>query len=136
MTTDRSIDPTADQVRALRDNGRGGPIVMLNLLKFRDKAVYKDGRATDLSGLEAYMLYGKLMSAYVLARGGKLQFSAPVAAPVIGAVDEMWDVVALMEYPSAKAFIEIATAPEVAEFGVHREAGLAGQILIPCLTHA
>jgi len=55
---------------------------------------------------------------------------------VIGAVDEMWDVVALMEYPSAKAFIEIATAPEVAEFGVHREAGLAGQILIPCLTHA
>jgi len=59
--------------------------VMLNLLKFRDKAVYKDGRATDLSGLEAYMLYGKLMSAYVLARGGKLQFSAPAAAPVIGA---------------------------------------------------
>ena len=67
-----------------------------------------------------------------LARGGKLHFNAPAALPAIGQVGEMWDVVALMEYPSAKAFVEIATAPEVAEFGVHREAGLAGQLLIPC----
>ena len=136
MQIENAVYPTSDSLTALAALPHQGPIVMLNLLKFRDKAVYKDGRATDLSGLEAYMLYGKLMSAYVLAHGGKLQFSAPAAAPVIGAVDEMWDVVALMEYPSAKAFIEIATAPEVAEFGVHREAGLAGQILIPCLTHA
>ena len=34
---DPSIDPTADQVRALRDAGPDGPVVMLNLLKFRDK---------------------------------------------------------------------------------------------------
>ena len=32
---DPSIDPTADQVRALRDAGPDGPVAMLNLLKFR-----------------------------------------------------------------------------------------------------
>ena len=37
---DTSIDPTRDQVRALRDTGRDGPVVMLNLLKFRDIAQY------------------------------------------------------------------------------------------------
>ena len=38
-----SIDPTADQVRALRDAGPDGPVVMLNLLKFREQANYPAG---------------------------------------------------------------------------------------------
>jgi hypothetical protein len=35
-----------------------------------------------------------------------------------------------MEYPSTAAFAKIATSPEVAKIGVHRAAGLAGQLLI------
>jgi hypothetical protein len=31
-----SIDPKADQVRAMRDAGPDGPVVMLTLLKFRE----------------------------------------------------------------------------------------------------
>lgn len=132
MQVENAVYPTGEQIGALVALPETGPVVMLNLLKFKDKAAYKDGRDTTLTGREAYMLYGELMSAFVLARGGKLHFNAPASAPVIGQVGEMWDVVALMEYPSAKAFVEIATSPEVAEFGVHREAGLAGQLLIPC----
>ncbi len=132
MQVENAVYPTGEQIGALVASPESGPVVMLNLLKFRDKAVYKDGRDTTLTGREAYMKYGELMSAFVLARGGKLHFNAAASAPVIGRVGEMWDVVALMEYPSAKAFVEIATSPEVAEFGVHREAGLAGQLLIPC----
>ncbi len=133
MQVENAVYPTGGQLGALLALPQDGPVVMLNLLKFRDKAEYKDGRATTLSGRDAYMLYGELMTKFVLDRGGKLHFTSPAAAPVIGAVGEMWDVVALMEYPSPKAFVEIATSPEVAEFGVHREAGLAGQLLIPCL---
>ena len=40
------------------------------------------------------------------------------------------DVAAIMEYPSRAAFLRIVTLPEVAEIGVHREAGLEGQLLI------
>ncbi len=133
MEIENAVYPTGAQLGALMTLPQDRPVVMLNLLKFRDKAAYKDGRASDLTGLEAYTLYGRLMSAFVVARGGRLHFNAPTAAPVIGAVGTMWDAVALMEYPSPKAFVDIATAPEVAEFGVHREAGLAGQLLIPCL---
>lgn len=133
MEIENAVYPTGEQLTALVALPASGPVVMLNLLKFRERAQYKDGRATELTGFEAYMLYGQLMTRFVTERGGKLHFTAPAAAPVIGAVGEMWDVVALMEYPSPQAFVEIATAPEVAEFGVHREAGLAGQMLIPCL---
>ena len=38
---------------------------MVNLLKFRDRAVYKDGRETDLSGREAYEIYGQAVSQYI-----------------------------------------------------------------------
>lgn len=133
MDVENAVYPTGEQLGALMALPADKPVVMLNLLKFRDRAVYKDGRATELTGLQAYMLYGQLMTRFVTERGGKLHFTAPAAAPVIGAVGETWDVVALMEYPSAQAFVEIATSPEVAEFGIHREAGLAGQLLIPCM---
>lgn len=47
---DSSIDPTADQVRALRDAGPDGPVVMLNLLKFRVQANYPAGSPRALLG--------------------------------------------------------------------------------------
>ena len=52
MQIENAVYPTSDSLTALAALPHKGPIVMLNLLKFRDKAVYKDGRATDLSGLE------------------------------------------------------------------------------------
>jgi hypothetical protein len=48
--------PTPDQSKAAFERDDGQPIYMLNLLKFRDKAVYADDRETDLSGREAYAL--------------------------------------------------------------------------------
>jgi hypothetical protein len=35
-----------------------------------------------------------------------------------------------VEYPSSAAFARIASSPEVTEIGVHRAAGLEGQLLI------
>ena len=136
MNVENAVYPKGTQLAALMALPEAGPIVMLNLLKFRDRAEYRDGRATTLTGREAYMLYGEQMAPFVIARGGKMHFTGDIGALAIGEVGEMWDVVALMEYPSAKAFVEIATSPEVAGFGVHREAGLAGQLLIQCTQRA
>ena len=133
MIVENAVYPKGPQLGALLALPESGPIVMLNLLKFREKAEYKDGRETALSGREAYMLYGEQMAPFVEARGGRIRFMGAIAGLAIGEVGELWDVAAMMEYPSAKAFVEIATSPEVAGFGVHREAGLAGQLLIPCI---
>jgi len=130
MNVENHVYPTQDRVAALMGNPSGEPIVMLNLLKFKDKAVYADGRATTLTGREAYQLYGAAMQKVVEKNGGKFLFGGQILQMVIGEVEDMWDLCALVEYPSAAAFARIATSPEVAEIGVHRAAGLEGQLLI------
>jgi uncharacterized protein (DUF1330 family) len=70
------------------------------------------------------------MQNVITAGGGKVLFGGHIAALVIGDVADMWDTCILVEYPSAAAFAAIVTSPEVAEIGVHRAAGLEGQLLI------
>ena len=132
MEVENRVYPDGAQLGALMALSGDGPIVMLNLLKFKDRAEYADGRATTLTGREAYQLYGDRMTAYVTQHGGRILFTGRIGTLAIGAVGEMWDLAALVEYPSAKAFVTIATSPEVQDFGVHRSAGLAGQLLIQC----
>ncbi|NOT41368.1 MAG: DUF1330 domain-containing protein [Alphaproteobacteria bacterium] len=132
MKVDNAVYPKGEQLGEAIAKGSNGPIVMVNLLKFKDKAAYKDGRADDASGREAYDRYGAEMLPFVKAHGGRVIFVGPVKSLVIGNVEEMWDAVALVEYPSSEAFVKIAMSPDVAKFGVHREAGLAGQLLIQC----
>jgi uncharacterized protein (DUF1330 family) len=130
MKVENAVYPSADGIRALAQDSSPAKIVMLNLLKFRDKAVYQDGRTDDISGREAYQRYANAMTKIVEREGGRLLFSGRIAGLVIGEVEGVWDVAAIMEYPSRAAFQRIVTLPEVAEIGVHREAGLEGQLLI------
>ncbi len=103
---------------------------MVNLLKFRDKAQYADGRSEDIFGREAYMRYIAGMGPIIAAAGGRFVFSGDVKDLVIGEVEELWDAVGIAEYPSRAEFHRIATSPEVQAIAMHREAGLAGQLLI------
>lgn len=130
MHYDIAVYPTRERLMELAGSKDDEPIVMLNLLKFRDVAEYKDGRAEKISGREAYMRYGEKMQKIVPSHGGRMLISADLKKVVIGDVEDLWDVVALVEYPSAAAFAAIAMSPEVLEAGADREAGLAGQLLI------
>lgn len=129
MKVTNQVYPTAEQLMPLAKEA-AGPIAMVNLLKFRDKAEYADGRAADMSGREAYMCYVAEMRQIVEGAGGRFLFSGQVKGIVIGEVEEPWDAVGIAEYPSGAEFYRIATSPEVQAIGVHREAGLAGQLLI------
>jgi len=129
MNVVNHVYPSGEQLRALLEDRSPGPIVMLNLLKFRERAAYPDGRDGG-SGRDAYMRYASAMRRIVEAAGGRFLFSADVRSVVIGEVGEPWDVVGIVEYPSRAVFHQLATSSEVQEIGVHREAGLAGQLLI------
>ncbi len=122
--------PSQDQQIAALTRDDGQPIYMLNLLKFREKAVYADGRETDLTGVQAYALYGRAMSKLVAEAGGTLVFTAKVRGLLIGEVEDNWDSVGIMMYPSFKAMAAITSSPDYAAIHVHRDAGLAGQVLI------
>jgi uncharacterized protein (DUF1330 family) len=127
---ENAVYPTQSRVEALMTDDSNGPVVMLNLLKFRGQAVYPDGRPTDLTGRQAYDRYAAPMQQVIERGGGRVLFGGTIASLVIGEVGDLWDTCVLVEYPSAAAFAAIVTSPEVAEIGVHRAAGLQGQLLI------
>ena len=119
--------PTADQIRALLAGPPDTPVVMVNLLRFKARA---DAPDEGLTGAAAYERYGTAMRRIVEERGGRFVWMGRVDSFVIGESDVPFDVVALMEYPSRRAFVELVNDPRVHEIGVHRMAGLEGQWLV------
>lgn len=126
------LQPTGDQVRAFRDRKTGAPIAMLNLLKFRDKAVYQDGRQSGLSGAQAYQLYARAFTEIMGAKGVKILYSGEVNGLLIGEGDDLWDAVALIQYPSTDVMLAMLRDEEYQRAQQHRAAGLEGQLLIEC----
>lgn len=130
MNVVNAVVPTADQLQQFLGATEDGPFVMLNLLKFRDKAAYPDGGDAHLSGAEAYARYGKAVGAHVEAVGGKMGYAGRITGLMIGEVDELWDMMALAQYPSLAAMRTMILSPAYQEIARHREAGLAGQLNI------
>lgn len=127
---ENAVFPGEDQIRDMQAPVAEGPIVMVNLLKFRDRAKYQDGRATTLSGREAYMIYGREVPRLVTKHGGKIIYVGDVRFMMLGRAEPLWDEVALAQYPSRRALLEMSMSPEWLEIAVHRTAGLEGQLNI------
>ena len=119
--------PEPQQIQELLDGPADTPVVMVNLLSFKADA---DGRNEGMSGAESYMRYGAKMREFVESKGGRFIWSGRVDSFVIGESDAEFHVVALVEYPSRKAFVEIASSEYVREIGQDRLEGLAGQWLV------
>ena len=136
MFIDRSIDPTADQVRALRDAPYDQPITMVNLLKFRAKARYEDGEGAPCSGREAYAHYKHAFTETVGAVSqAKVMFSGPVQQVFIGQAgtpETDWDEVLIVRYPSRKHFLAMMADPTYRDALRHRYAGLERTVLLQC----
>ncbi len=121
--------PEAAQIQELMQGTPDTPVVMVNLISFKAEADAPSGGG-DQSGGEAYMLYAEKMRSFVESKGGRFLWTGQVDSMVIGESDADFQVIALVEYPSRKAFLEIASSPHVAEIGEDRKKGLAGQWLI------
>jgi uncharacterized protein (DUF1330 family) len=122
------------RIEEMMQPGPDGPIYMLNLLKFKDRAEYEDGRETDLTGREAYNLYGAEVVGILPDYQGELVFVGDVTFLAIGQADELWDEVALVKYPSRAELLAMSTSEEWQAASVHRTAGLAGQLNIETVT--
>ena len=110
--------------------GDDDPILMVNLLKFKDKAEYEDGRATNLTGREAYEIYVTETREHLANVGAELILGGEVSGLLLGEVEELWDAFGVARYPSRKAMITMARNPAYLESEKHRAAGLAGQLNI------
>lgn len=128
MKYENSVVPNPEQIAGFFEPGPEGPIYMVNLLKFKAKAEYEDGRETTLTGREAYDIYGAAVSQLLKEVGGGALFAADVERLMLGEVEELWDEVAIAMYPSRKAMLDMLQSPRMQEIGIHRTAGLSGQL--------
>lgn len=124
-----SIDRAYEQVMRTMPEEQDGPIYMVNLMSYRDKAEYPDGRETDLTGKQADDLYSPFGPFKVV--GAEVAFFGDVIVQAFN--DEpRWDRVGVIRYPSRKAFLDMLELPEYQELYVHKEAGMAHTEIIAC----
>jgi uncharacterized protein (DUF1330 family) len=131
-----SVIPSADQIEKMISGGPKGPMVMVNLLKYRDKAAYESDRAEaklNLSGRDAYQRYGMVALQHVMKRGGKIVWGGQQNFVMIGALEgNDWDEVVCVQYPSGDAFMDMTQDAEYLAAHYHREAGLERTGLLCC----
>lgn len=119
--------PTHEQLETFLAGPPDEPIVMLNMLTFKQQA---DASHAGQTGQEAVMQYSRAMREFVESRGGTFVLAANVDQQLIGEGGEHFHFVGIMRYPSRRAYLELAGDPEIAKtIGKHREAGLESQWL-------
>jgi uncharacterized protein (DUF1330 family) len=125
------IGPTKEQIQALLDSDLETPVVMLNLLKFAERAVGDGGGGDGTeSGRDSYTRYGDRVRSMLEQTGARILWQGRADSVVIGGDADEWDAVILVEYPSRKAFIEMTSSPKYQEVSKDRTAGLADSRLI------
>jgi uncharacterized protein (DUF1330 family) len=122
-----TIEPTAEQIRALVGSPDEGPIAMVNLLRFREKALAPD---EGMSGAEAYGIYSQGVMPFLEAAGGKVLSAVACSHGVIGPAEPEWHMTMIVEYPSRAAFLGMVGNPEYQEVAKHRSAALSDSRLI------
>jgi len=110
------IKTNQDQFKELLNNPNDGTVVMLNLLKFKAEG-----------GRESYARYAREANKFVGDIGGKVLFLGKPKELLNG--DETWDVLMLVQYPSRKAFLTMASNPEYLKIHSFREEALERAVL-------
>ncbi len=136
MTGERAfLDVTPAQGAAFFGSPDNGPVVMLNLLRFRETADYSHALDlapdTAISGAEAYARYMQDMLPLLEASGGAVLFSGTSKSFLIGPQDEQWDHVLLVQQASKASFLAFASDPEAQRVTAHRTAAVCDSRLLP-----
>ena len=105
-----------DQLKEFEQNPSEGPVVMLNLLKFK-----ADG------GLASYAQYTKKVAPFLSGVGAEMIYLGKAKELLQGS--ETWDAVMLVRYPNRKALLEMSNNPGFQEIHKYREEGLERAVL-------
>jgi len=114
-------------VMGLQEMDQQAPVVMVNLMRFRECSLDGDG-----SGWDAYLRYSALTVPMIKARGGTLLWTGDAKTVALGRQDgNQWDYLALVYYPTVAAFIDMMTSPDYEQrCDPHRNNGCAEHVII------
>lgn len=105
-----------------------GPFFMLNLMRYRPLAVYEDGRAATLTGVQADDLYAPIE---ILSEvGADITLFGEVVEQQRGSVG--WHRVAMVRYPTVRSFLDMYARPDYVERHDHKDAGMERTVIAMC----
>jgi len=112
-----SVDPRGADLKRLLAEDPGGPVVMLNLLRYGPNGEagyrrYLDGLAHQLERFGAEVLY-----------------VGDCSTVLVAPASHEWDAVLLVRYPSRRAFSEMVADPDYQQITHLRTDALAGAVL-------
>jgi uncharacterized protein (DUF1330 family) len=127
------IDPTRESFNAFKALPRDTPIEMLNLVRYRDRALYPEGHShagRNLTGAQAYAEYGRTSEPIFARVGGRTIWRGKMEAMLTGPASEQWDAAFIARYPNAGAFLAMITDPDYKLAVVHRQAAVLTSRLV------
>ena len=137
MTPQTYLEPTQESGRALFTRPISGPLVMLNLLRFRKIADYSASPQlappTPISGAEAFERYIAHTLPHLRDSGGELLFLGDGGSFFIGPSDETWDLAMMVRQQGLQSFLAFATNEAYLAGIGHRTAATEDSRLLPLI---
>jgi hypothetical protein len=115
------ICPTADDWRSILRFDPGGPIFILNLLKFKQTTSVS---GETMSGSSAYDRYAIGVAPAFARAGGKQVFFGRVGHSFPDSADVEWDAAIVTRYPSPRALADMWLDSDFIEAHEHRVDGV------------
>ena len=112
-----AVNPTREDFKRFFEEDDGGPIVMLNLLRFRG-----DG------GRASYERYIEETGSLLTDGGAAVLYAGECSTSLVDG-GENWDAIILVRYPSRSAFAEIIKGPAYQAVTHYRTEGLEAAVL-------
>lgn len=127
-------EPSDAQLAALGAHTPDGPVIALNLNRYRARAAYPPGTPdADVSGREAYLRYGLVALQAITSVGGRIVWATEARDVAIGCEHESYDEVVAVWYPSRKSFLALEQFPGYRQaFELHRRAAVDHATLLLC----
>ncbi len=113
-----AIDPRGKDLKRYLQEDPGGPVVMLNLLRFAE------------GGRELYARYAEALETTFLPRyGAEVLYAGDGSTSLVAETGQDWDAVLLVRYPSRSAFSEMVADPEYQQVTAFRTDALEEAVL-------
>jgi uncharacterized protein (DUF1330 family) len=129
------LDATREAGRKFYQRGIAGPVVMLNLLRFKTEADYSGSPELapeqTISGKEAYRRYMAHTLPFLKEAGAEVIFMGKGGDFLIGPEAAHWDEVLLVRHASVDKFLAFAQNEGYLKGVGHRTAALADSRLLP-----
>ena len=112
-----AVDPRGADLKRLLAEDPGGPVVMLNLLRYRE------------GGRPSYESYVREIARFLDRYGAEVVYVGDGSTALVAEDGQAWDTVLLVRYPTRQAFSDMVADPEYQQITALRTSALTEAVL-------